>query len=240
MPHPCRITAFRSGPIAYETAYERQLLLQSARQRGAIPDTLLLLEHEPVITIGRRSRDRSDLVADPADLERAGIRVVESDRGGEMTYHAPGQLVGYGIVDLSDQGRDLHKYLRGLEETIIEALAHYGVEGGRKDGLTGVWVGESKICAIGIKVSRWVTMHGFALNVAPDMTPFRRDFIPCGIRDKGVVSLQEIGIDASIDEVGAICSDAFCRVFGLCPEVFPEEALRSLLAELASATGHIR
>ena len=158
---------------------------------GEIPDTLLLLEHPPTITLGRRTQ-REDLLTPPERLRAEGIAVVEADRGGEITYHAPGQLVGYPILDLKEHGQDLHRYLRDLEETLIGALAAFGIAGERMPGLTGVWVGDDKIAAMGIKVSRWVSMHGFALNVTADLSPMRRDFVPCGVRDKGVTSLAEL------------------------------------------------
>jgi len=232
MPQPCRVTTFDSNPVAYNVAYEWQRLLLSARRDNVICDTLLLLEHEPVITIGKGSRDRADLLTGAAQLASRGIDLVETDRGGEMTYHAPGQLVGYPILDLDLHGRDLHRYLRGLEEAIILAIAEFGVNAGRKEGLTGVWVGDSKICAIGVKVSRWITMHGFALNVSPDMTPFRRDFVPCGIHDKGVVSLAELGGDVGIRDVQEACARALARVFGMERFDFPEADMRALLANL--------
>jgi lipoyl(octanoyl) transferase len=232
---PCRITALGSKPIAYETAYEWQRLLQTARRQDKISDTLLLLEHEPVITIGRGSRSREDLLSDAAELQRHGIALVETDRGGEMTYHAPGQLVGYPIIDLALRGRDLHRYLRGIEEVIIATLAGFGVAGERKQGLTGVWVGENKICAIGIKVTHWITMHGFALNVDPDMTPFRRDIVPCGISDKGVVSLAEMGVKTDMITVQAACASAFGNVFDAQMTTLGEPAFRTLLSELEAS-----
>jgi lipoyl(octanoyl) transferase len=180
-----------------------------------LSDTLLLLEHEPVITIGRRTQDRSDLLSTSEELEKRGIELIETDRGGEITYHAPGQLTGYPILNLAEHGKDIHRYLRLLEEAVIRTLSEFGVKSGRKSGLTGVWVGEAKICAIGVKISRWVSMHGFALNISTDLLPFRQDFVPCGIRDKGVVSLKELGIMVTRDEVETAYLKSFGNIFEL-------------------------
>ncbi len=229
MKPPCRYTSFEA-PVAYDNAYQLQLELQRARRRNEVPDTLLLLEHPAVITVGRGAKDRNDLLSSPADLAERGIAYIETDRGGEMTYHAPGQLVGYAIIDLAPRGRDLHVFLRDLEESVIQTLAPFGLSGTRKEGLTGVWVGDEKICAMGIKVSGWVTMHGFALNIAPDMTPFRRDFIPCGLRDKGVTSLEEQGVDAKRGAVEAAYLASFANVFGVTLIKCSERALMANLA----------
>jgi lipoyl(octanoyl) transferase len=179
-----------AAPVAYHDALRLQYDLLRRRQTGEIGDTLLMLEHAPTITRGRGT-EAGDLLTDERALAARGIAVVDVDRGGEITYHAPGQLVGYPILDLNAHGRDLHRYLRSLEETLIHALAEYGLRGERIAGRTGVWVRDAKIAAIGIKVSRWVTMHGFALNIDLDLSPMRRDFIPCGIRDRDVTSLAE-------------------------------------------------
>ncbi|HEY3329336.1 MAG TPA: lipoyl(octanoyl) transferase LipB [Capsulimonadaceae bacterium] len=202
-------------PIPYDEAYALQLAVHGQRARNEVVDTLLLLEHPAVITVGRGSKGRGDLLTSPEELNRKGIAYVETDRGGEMTYHAPGQLVGYAIMDLSARGRDLHVFLRDLEQTIIDTLAEFDVTGSRKPGLTGVWVGEQKICAMGIKVSRWVSMHGFALNIAPNMAPFREDLIPCGIRDKGVVSLAELGRSVNRSTIEMAYLRSFANVFNV-------------------------
>ena len=201
------------APVEYGVALEWQRRLLAARRTGAIPDTLLLLEHPPVITVGRACRDLADLLSAEETLRERGIALAVTDRGGEMTYHAPGQLVGYPVLDLMEHGGDLHRYLRDLEQTLIDALGLLGVAGERKPGLTGVWVGDEKICAIGIKVSRWIAMHGFALNIDLDLAPFGRDFVPCGIRDKGVTSLARLGIDAGRERVEAAVVESFAQVF---------------------------
>lgn len=205
-----------TGLVAYPHALQMQSDLVRRRQAGVIPDTLLLLEHPPTITLGRRANER-DLLTERNVLAQRGIAVEMVDRGGEITYHAPGQLVGYPIFDLRAHGQDLHRYLRDLEEVIIQTVGGYGLEGKREPGLTGVWVADRKIAALGIKVSRWVTMHGFALNIAPDLSVFRRDIVPCGLRERDVTSLAEelgAGCPARKDVETQIVA-AFTRVFGL-------------------------
>lgn len=188
--HPCHIISL-PGLTPYADALAMQMRLVHARQQNQVPDTLLLLEHPPTITLGRASHD-ADLLTPEPELRKRGFTVHRTDRGGEITYHAPGQLVAYPILDLRQHGQDLHKYLRDLEEVLIRALAAAGLPSEREPGLTGVWTNGSKIAAIGIKVSRWVSMHGFALNINPDLSPMRQDFIPCGIKDRGVTSLAEL------------------------------------------------
>ena len=193
----CQLISY-TEPIPYAEALARQYVLAQQRGRGEIPDTLLLLEHPPTITLGRRTQD-TDLLIPETDLLAQGIAVERVDRGGEITYHGPGQLVGYPILDLRRHGSDLHRYLRDLEETLIQTIAVYGLAGERVPGRTGVWLGDRKIAAIGIKVSRWVSLHGFALNISTDLAPFRTQFVPCGIRDKDVTSLQEmLGANAPV------------------------------------------
>jgi lipoyl(octanoyl) transferase len=209
----CRILSYPS-PIPYRTALALQYELAEQRRLEAIPDTLLLLEHPAVITLGRRT-DEADLLTEESVLAARGIAVERVDRGGEISYHAPGQLVGYPILDLRRHGQDLHKYLRDLEEVIIRSLAVYGLHGERIPGLTGVWVGGRKIAALGIKVSRWISLHGWALNITTDLTPFRQDFVPCGIHDRDVTSLAEL-LPSDVPtraEVEEIILAAFSEVF---------------------------
>ena len=184
-----------------------------------MPDTLLLLEHPPTITLGRGSHE-ADLLTDEASLRARGIGVERVDRGGEVSYHGPGQLVGYPILDLRGHGQDLHRYLRDLEEVLIRTLGVWGLEGKRVPGRTGVWVQDRKIAAIGIKVSRWVSMHGWALNITTDLTPFREDFVPCGIRDRDVISLAELLGDRCPvrAEVESTAVSAFAEVFDVTPK----------------------
>jgi lipoyl(octanoyl) transferase len=157
------------------------------RWAGAVPDTFWLLEHPPVITLGRGSRSEH-VLADGAALSAAGAEVWETTRGGDVTYHGPGQLVCYGIVDLRERGRDVGRYLRDLEAVLLAVLADFGLEGRRHPGLTGAWLGERKVAAIGVRAERWITSHGFALNVSPDLGHFGW-IVPCGIRDYGVTSI---------------------------------------------------
>ena len=197
------IQLIRAGTIAYTDALAWQRRLVAERSSGQIGDTLLLLEHPPTITLGVRANPANILLTSP-ELERRGITVVTSDRGGDVTYHAPGQLVGYPILKLSQHGADLGRYVRGIEEVIIRTLADYGLQGIRIAGLTGVWVNgeESKICAIGVRLSAaGITSHGFALNIAPDLDGFTH-IVPCGITGRNVTSLaQLLGSAPPSDEV---------------------------------------
>jgi lipoyl(octanoyl) transferase len=197
----------------YQAAWEWQRELVRQRSAGAIGDTLLLLEHPHTYTLGRSTKD-GHLLITTEQLAEQGIALVETDRGGDITYHGPGQVVGYPILKLSQHGGDLLRYLRQLEETLIVALASYGVSAGRIAGLTGVWVGDAKIAAIGVKLSAsGVTQHGFALNVATDMRYFQQ-IIPCGIADKGVTSLEQLLGSAPLHaEVEQRVADAFGAVF---------------------------
>lgn len=209
-----RCTVVDLGRLEYSDAYRLQEHLRARRRAGEVGDLLLLVEHEPVITLGRRAR-REHLLADPASLARQGITVQETNRGGDITYHGPGQLVGYPILDLQALRQSVHGYVRHLEEVLIRTVADFGVSAGRLDGLTGVWVGACKIAAIGVAIRHWVTMHGFALNVAPCLDHFGL-IIPCGIADKGVTSLaQLLGRPVALEEVRPGLIRHFGEVFGL-------------------------
>lgn len=195
-----QIVFCRMGHVPYEEAWELQRLLQQRlveNKRSADPQPLphvaLLVEHPPVFTLGK-SGDDSNLLATEEDLKAAGATFVRIDRGGDITYHGPGQIVGYPILDLDRFYTDIHRYLRDLEEVIIRTCADFGIRANRFDKGTGVWItaeggNERKICAMGIRCSRWVTMHGFALNVAPELDHFSM-IVPCGIQDRGVTSMQ--------------------------------------------------
>jgi lipoyl(octanoyl) transferase len=204
----------RLGVVSYAEGLEIQKALVAQRKAGEIPDQLLLLEHPPVITLGVKTRnDRSHIIA-PADLlDAQGVEVFETGRGGDVTYHGPGQLVGYPIIDLKPDRCDVHQYVRDLEEVMIRMAAAFGVEAGRIPGLTGAWVGNDKLAAIGVRIARWVTSHGFAFNANTSLAHF--DFIvPCGITDKGVTSLEKlIGRPVSMAEVEESAIDAFRQVF---------------------------
>jgi lipoyl(octanoyl) transferase len=219
-----RLWVVRAGTVPYDEAVALQERLVAARGAGQIPDVLLLLDHPPVITLGRRS-PAEHLVADAETLRQKGVEVRETARGGDVTYHGPGQLVGYPILDLNGRGRDVHQYLRDLEEALIRALAHWELKGAREPGLTGVWVGGEKVAAIGIGVRRWITWHGFALNVTTALDAFSL-IVPCGIRDRGVTSLRQLlGLDVPDDEVVRAVTGAFADVFGALPESVPLDRL---------------
>src|SRR5438445_6249624 len=180
----------RLGRIPYAEGLELQARLVAERQAGRVPDTLLLLEHDPVFTLGRNAR--AEHVLFPADALRArGFEVFETGRGGDVTYHGPGQVVGYAILDLAPDRCDVHRYVRDLEEVMIRACADYGIAARRVSGHTGCWVGDEKIGAIGVRIARWVTSHGFAFNVATDLVPFSL-IVPCGIRGGRVTGLERL------------------------------------------------
>lgn len=204
----------RMGRVGYGEALELQARLVEERRSGAIGDTLLLLEHPPVITLGVKTRGKpANIVASPEALAAEGVSVFETGRGGDITYHGPGQLVGYPILDLRPDRCDVHRYVRDLEEALIVALREFGIEGGRVAGRTGVWVGpegrEEKIAAIGVRISRWITSHGFALNVTTDLRHFRL-IVPCGISDRGVTSIER-ALGSSVPMPGV--EDAVVRAF---------------------------
>jgi lipoyl(octanoyl) transferase len=208
------------GRIEYGKALELQQRLVEERKQGLGRDHLLLLEHPHVITLGRNGHMENLLASDQV-LERAGISFFPTDRGGDVTYHGPGQLVGYPILDLREWKRDVGAYVRGVEQAIIDTVGEYGIEAGRIPKLTGVWVGDRKIAAIGVHISRWVTSHGFALNVSTDLSYFQY-IVPCGLT-KPVTSMAQLGVRASLDEVGERLAVNFCRIFDC--EMLPEAAL---------------
>lgn len=183
------------GHQAYRAFWDLQRRLWRLRLDGKIPDTLLLLEHEPVVTLGKSARREHLLLSEPLLRDR-GVDLVEVDRGGDVTYHGPGQLVGYWIFDLRALYQDVHRYLREIEESLIRTLAAFGIEAGRSAGATGVWVGgaagpERKVAAMGMHLSHWVSTHGFALNLNTDLTPFSW-IVPCGLHGRGVTSMREL------------------------------------------------
>ncbi len=204
----------RLGVVGYDEATALQRELVARRQEDGIADRLLLLEHPPVITLGVGARgSRQNILAAPAELRRRGVEVRAARRGGDVTYHGPGQLVGYPVLRLAPDRRDVHRYVRDLEEVLIRTAAGFGVTASREPGLTGVWVGRDKLAAIGVRFSRWVTSHGFALNVATDLAHF--DLIrPCGIDGRGVTSLAALtGRAPAVDEVAVVVADCFAAVF---------------------------
>jgi lipoyl(octanoyl) transferase len=200
----------RLGLVPYSDGLTVQRHLVEERRAGRVPDLLLLLQHLPVITLGvRGDGGRAHIVADTDRLAALGVEVSETGRGGDVTFHGPGQLVGYPILDLRPDRCDVHRYLRDVEEVLIRTCADYGVRAGRVGGLTGVWVDNRKIAAIGVRISRWITSHGFAFNVNTDLDYFKL-IVPCGLADRGVTSLQELlGKQAPLDGV----EDALIRHF---------------------------
>jgi len=199
-----KLLVCRSGVVPYGEALEMQNQLRRRRADGLIDDVLLLLTHPPVFTLGRSGKAKHLLVS------RADIELVRTNRGGDITYHGPGQVVGYLIVDLAGLYMDLRRFFRDIESAIIEVLGSFGIDAGHDEKYTGVWVGRDKIAAIGLGVRRWVTMHGFALNVGGDLTAFDA-IVPCGLTDRGITSMQRLGCDASMEQVYAALADAFAR-----------------------------
>jgi lipoyl(octanoyl) transferase len=200
------------GRTEYQAALEQQKALVSLRLIGEVPDTLVFTEHDSVFTIGMRQDAQQNLIWNEAQLKAKGVQVIRSNRGGDITYHGPGQIVGYPIISLQAR-RDLHAYLRDLEEVVIRTLATFGLQTARRDGKTGIWLDARKICAIGVAVRSWVTYHGFALNVNPDMSHFA-GIVPCGITDGTVTSMQaELGKTIDIDDVQARLAVEFKYVF---------------------------
>ena len=202
----------RLGRVPYARGLELQAELVAERQAARIPDQLLLLEHDPVFTLGRNAR--SENVLHPAEALRArGFEVFETGRGGDVTYHGPGQVVGYPILDLAPDRRDVHRYVRDLEEVMTRCCAAYGLSATRVPGLTGTWLGDLKIGAIGVRIARWVTSHGFAFNVSNDLAPFDL-IVPCGIRGRGVTSLERaLGRPVATAEAMERLVEGFVAVF---------------------------
>jgi lipoyl(octanoyl) transferase len=204
----------RLGAVRYAEALALQRELVEERRAGRLPDLLLLVEHPPVITFGvKGDGGRSHVLVDADQLAKLGVEVSETGRGGDVTYHGPGQLVGYPILDLRPDRCDVHRYVRDLEEVMIRACSDFGVEAGRIDELTGAWVGDRKIGAIGVRISRWITSHGFAFNVSTDLDHFGL-IVPCGIDDRGVTSLVHAsGRHVPMRDVEDTVAAHFCAVF---------------------------
>jgi lipoyl(octanoyl) transferase len=219
----------RLGVVPYADALELQGRLVDQRRAGEIGDLLLLVEHPPVLTLGVRiDGGRAHILASADDLASRDIEVVETRRGGDITYHGPGQIVGYPILDLNPDRRDVHRYVRDLEEMLIRTAADFGIETGRISGLTGVWAGQEKLAAIGVRIQRWVTSHGFALNHTTDLSNFNL-IVPCGIPDRGVTSLARLGCDATRTEVEN-------RIVARFAEVFDRVVVESTVPSAATVT----
>jgi lipoyl(octanoyl) transferase len=202
------------GRVPYAEALELQSSLIAARRAEQVGDTLLLLEHPQVITLGRGS-DPAHVLLSPEELARRGIELHEAGRGGDVTYHGPGQLVGYPVLALRESRRDAHRYLRDLEEVLIRSVAAFGIAAGRKPGLTGVWVGDEKVAAIGVRLSTgWITSHGFALNVEPDPEGFAT-IVPCGLANHGVTWMNRLlPSPVGTRQVAAHVAREFAGLFG--------------------------
>ena len=221
MSRPAHLLHLESTP--YEEAWELQRTIAAGVTEGSLPDTVLFLEHPPVVTVGRRTGE--DELHLPAGV---GVDVVETDRGGKSTYHGPGQLVCYPILDLNRHGRDVKRYCRDLEEAVIRTLAPFGIEGTRIEGLTGVWLERPprKIASIGIHISRWVTTHGYALNVDLDPEPFTSWITACGLEDASFTTMsRELGRPLGVENVRPAAVAAFAEVFDLEFEALREEAV---------------
>lgn len=206
------VTAYRLGRVPYADAHALQERLVEERKAERVGDSLLLLEHPKVITLGRRANTENILFSREA-LEQSGYELFETGRGGDVTFHGPGQLVGYPIVDLKPDRLDVRRYVRDLEETMIRVCADYGLSAARSEGFNGTWIGNRKVGAVGVRISQWVTMHGFALNVSTELSAFSA-IVPCGIADRGVTSLStELERDVEIAEVEERVAFHFARLF---------------------------
>lgn len=198
------------GRMRYVDAFGIQSKIAAERKQGLGTDRLLFVEHPHVITMGRNGKEEN-LLAPEETLRRAGIELYESDRGGDVTYHGPGQVVGYPVMDLREWKRDVGAFVRAIEQVLIDTLADFGIEAGRIAGLTGVWAGEAKIAAIGVHLSRWVSTHGWALNVSTDLRYFQY-IVPCGLT-KPLTSMAALGVDADVEEVKSSLVRHFGRIF---------------------------
>ena len=200
------------GRTRYREAWERQEERLRERQAGRVSDALIFTEHDPVFTVGKRIGADRHLVWSEDECARRGIEVIRTNRGGDITYHGPGQIVGYPIVSLT-ASRDLHRYLRLLEQVLIDAVGCLGLAVSRREGKTGIWLGDRKLAAIGVAVKRWVTQHGFALNLDPDLTHFA-GIVPCGLTDTSVTSIRrELGATPDPAEVKKLLATAFWKHF---------------------------
>ena len=196
------------GLSPFKEVWDLQKELVKKRQNGQIKDTLILAEHEPVYTLGKNANENHILQNSPRD-----VKTYQIERGGDVTFHGPGQLVGYPIIDLHNYNKSISCYMRSLEQLIIDTLAEFRVTAERKDGLTGVWVGDEKIAALGVRVTRWITMHGFALNVSPDLT-YYSGIIPCGIFEYGVTSMaKQLTDEVAVDSVKQVLIEKFMNQF---------------------------
>jgi lipoyl(octanoyl) transferase len=213
------LEVIRLGRIRYKDAMERMDARVKARLEQTAPDTLFLLEHEPVLTMGRRANE-TNIKVPKTFLESRGVELYETGRGGDVTYHGPGQIVGYPVLDLRPDRCDVRRYVADLEEVMIRTAGEYGIAAGRVPGLIGAWVEATrKVGAIGVRISHWVTSHGFALNVSTDLSAFDL-IVPCGIKDKSVTSLsKEAKREVDLEDAMRVVEDQVCAVFGYAPRL---------------------
>ena len=232
-----KLSVIRLGLIEYEKALELQQKIQRLIQEDLIENTLLLLEHPPVITVGVNGKNNNNILVNKDFLGRKGIIIYQSNRGGDVTYHGPGQIVGYPIINLNCFGKDVKEYVRRLEEVFIHLLkVEYGLISSRNSGYPGVWIENNKITALGCSVKRWVTMHGFAFNVNTNLEHFQW-INPCGFTDRGVTSLQKIlGKPQNMDTVSSFVTNHFSHVFGMETQTLDKETLLKRVNELSENT----
>ncbi|WP_003542371.1 lipoyl(octanoyl) transferase LipB [Desulfotomaculum nigrificans] len=223
------------GEVDYQESLNMQEKLLQLRQQNKVPDIMLLLQHPPTLTLGTRE-NRCNIITPEAELQRQGVKIFKINRGGDVTYHGPGQIVGYPIMNLNGYGKSVRGYIHNIEETFIQLLkAEYDITATREDRYHGVWVGDEKITAIGCAVKRWVTMHGFAFNVNTNLNHFKW-INPCGITDKGVTSLQKIlGQPQDIQKVNHQVVSHFSRVFHCEPEIINQQQLHQIIGGQANA-----
>lgn len=225
-----QVQLIQTGISKYEHIWKLQQHLFQQVTRELSDNYLILTEHHPVITIGQKSNP-ANLLAGEDYLHQQGIELFHIDRGGDITFHGPGQLVGYPVLNLSDFRPDINWYLRNLEETIIRTLAEFKIPGGRIKNLTGVWSGDKKICAIGVKITRWITMHGFALNVSTDLNFFKH-IIPCGISGKGVTSIfEQTGNITALNDVSSRVCANFAEIFNVSLLPMQSEKIKNLIKQ---------
>ena len=223
---PHRHYQFRDlGLLGWGQAFDLQQQLVQSRKAGEVPDQLLIVEHPHVVTVGRNGHEEN-LLASPDVLSRTGIELHRTDRGGDVTYHGPGQIVGYPILDLRDWKRDVGAYVRAIEQMIIDTLADFEIDAGREPGMTGVWASQAKIAAIGIHISRWITSHGFALNLSTDLQYFSY-IVPCGLT-RPVTSMRALGVDAPREAVIDRLRSHFAAIFGFQETGRPRAALQMI------------
>jgi lipoyl(octanoyl) transferase len=222
-----KVFCINLGKTEFTQAWNLQKIIHKYKSQNDYTDFLLFTEHEKIYTLGK-SGTKNHLLMNEEEMKQKGVSFIEIDRGGDITFHGPGQLVCYPVFDLKHFYSDTHKFLRDLEETVILSLKEFGILSGRDEGNTGVWADNEKICAIGIKVSKWVTMHGLALNVNNELDYFNR-IIPCGIFDKGVTSMKKItGTDYDMNNIIDKIEQSFCQIFNLVKEEFEMEKLTQL------------